>query len=188
MTKKKKARKKKVHKVDKEIKVVWPSPIINHRPQTVDEAWDAMKAAGELPYLYKSANAPTIYHKEKPASTPNKTPMLPSTEDFLQERIDRKKKCNHRRYPDNSLNIKWMEHSNHIILGVCGQCFSQFDTREPQDNDFFLEDIKARRNAGKAGSHAVAKPAEPIQIIEPPKKLSIWARFKNWITRVLCTN
>ena len=40
--------------------------------------------------------------------------------------------CKHKRTNGTS-NIKWMEHSNNIIKGVCGQCYKEFDTRNPAD-------------------------------------------------------
>ena len=47
-------------------------------------------------------------------------------------------------------NIKWQEHSNGIIKGVCGTCFSEFDTRNPKDLAFLRKDGKAMKNMGRA--------------------------------------
>lgn len=64
-----------------------------------------------------------------------------------------KRNCPHIR--DNGTpNIKWHEHSNGITTGVCGTCFSQFDTREAADLDLLRRDLKSIRNMGRAGSHA----------------------------------
>lgn len=52
-------------------------------------------------------------------------------------------------------NIKWHQHSNGIILGVCGSCFSQFDaTHSREDALLFRQDLKSARNMGRAGEHA----------------------------------
>jgi hypothetical protein len=65
-----------------------------------------------------------------------------------------KANCSHLRDIDNTSNIKWMEHSNGIILGVCGNCHSQFDARQPKDYALLRGDAKAARNMGRAGQHA----------------------------------
>src|SRR5208282_1543878 len=65
-----------------------------------------------------------------------------------------KKTCPHVRENGTS-NIKWMEHSNGIILGVCGQCPSQFDaTHNAADRDLLRKDLKSQKNMGRAGTHA----------------------------------
>jgi hypothetical protein len=52
-------------------------------------------------------------------------------------------------------NIKWMQHSDGIILGVCGNCFTQFDaTHNAKDADLLRKDQKSIRNMGRAGEHA----------------------------------
>ena len=48
------------------------------------------------------------------------------------------------------LNIKWQEHSNGIIKGVCGTCFSEFDTRNASDLRLLQRDGKALKNMGRA--------------------------------------
>jgi hypothetical protein len=73
----------------------------------------------------------------------------------LRKRVMTKAQCPHlRTNSDGSfgdkLNIKWMEHSNGIIKGVCGTCFSEFDTRNPKDLDFLRKDGKAFKNMGHA--------------------------------------
>jgi hypothetical protein len=70
-----------------------------------------------------------------------------------RERIARKKICPHVR-ENGTGNIKWMSHSNNIILGVCGSCFSQFDTRNPGDLALLRADLKSQKNMGRAGEHA----------------------------------
>lgn len=74
----------------------------------------------------------------------------------LLQKTETKRQCPHvRTNSDNSfdytrLNIKWMEHSNGIILGVCGTCFSEFDARNPKDLEFLRRDGKAMKNMGRA--------------------------------------
>lgn len=52
-------------------------------------------------------------------------------------------------------NIKWMQHSNGIILGVCGTCQSQFDaTHNRDDARLLMQDPKSLRWMGRAGEHA----------------------------------
>ena len=71
----------------------------------------------------------------------------------LRNRQARKAGCPHIR--DNGTpNIKWMEHSNGITKGVCGGCFSEFDTRNREDLQLLRRDIKSIRNMGRAGNHA----------------------------------
>lgn len=71
----------------------------------------------------------------------------------LRNRQARKQGCPHIR--DNGTpNIKWMEHSNGITKGVCGSCFSEFDTRNQADLLLLRRDIKSIRNMGRAGGHA----------------------------------
>jgi hypothetical protein len=44
-----------------------------------------------------------------------------------------------------------MEHSNGIILGVCGTCFSQFDaTHNAKDRALLQRDGTAKKNMGRA--------------------------------------
>ena len=52
-------------------------------------------------------------------------------------------------------NIKWHQHSNGIILGVCGSCKSEFDaTHNREDAQFLRSDPKSIRNMARAGEHA----------------------------------
>jgi len=77
----------------------------------------------------------------------------------LFQKQETKRQCPHTRVNSDSEgntsfseipNIKWMEHSNGIILGVCGTCFSTFDSRNPKDRAFLAKDGKAIRNMGRA--------------------------------------
>jgi len=71
----------------------------------------------------------------------------------MREKIARKKVCPHIR--DNGTpNIKWHQHSNNITLGVCGTCFSEFDTRNPDDLKLLRQDLKSVKNMARAGDHA----------------------------------
>lgn len=71
----------------------------------------------------------------------------------LRNRRARKAGCPHIR--DNGTpNIKWMEHSGGITKGVCGGCFSEFDTRNPEDLKLLRRDLKSIKNMGRAGQHA----------------------------------
>lgn len=74
----------------------------------------------------------------------------------MRKRNNAKKACQHLN-EGGKLNIKWMEHSNGIILGVCGNtgCFSQFDaTHNREDAQLLMKDPKAIRWMGRAGNHA----------------------------------
>jgi len=74
-------------------------------------------------------------------------------------KVATKKQCPHTRINSDAagnnsfsekLNIKWMEHSNGIIKGVCGTCFSEFDARNPDDRKLLQRDGKAITNMGRA--------------------------------------
>jgi hypothetical protein len=72
-----------------------------------------------------------------------------------EQRVATKQACPHTRTDSEGtfgdvLNIKWQEHSNGIILGVCGTCFSQFDARNPKDLALLRKDGKAQKNMGRA--------------------------------------
>ena len=71
----------------------------------------------------------------------------------LRMRENRKLICGHVR-DNNTPNIKWMEHSNGILKGVCGSCFAEFDARNPEDLKLLRSDMKSIRNMGRAGAHA----------------------------------
>ena len=72
----------------------------------------------------------------------------------MRKRNNAKRNCPHTN-EGGKLNIKWMQHSNGIILGVCGTCQSPFDaTHSREDAQFLRQDQKAIRNMGRAGEHA----------------------------------
>src|SRR5215831_3829382 len=76
----------------------------------------------------------------------------------ILRRKETKKQCHHHRVDDQDnpqpkLNIKWMRHSNGIILGVCGRCMSQFDaTHNPEDAKLLRQDPTALNQMGRARS------------------------------------
>jgi hypothetical protein len=76
----------------------------------------------------------------------------------LLRRRETKKQCHHHRVDDQDqmqpkLNIKWMRHSNNVILGVCGRCLSQFDaTNNPEDAKLLRQDPTALNQMGRARS------------------------------------
>lgn len=72
----------------------------------------------------------------------------------LRNRKNARLYCSHLNEGGHS-NIKWMQHSNGIILGVCGNCRSEFDaTRNREDALLLRANPKAIRNMGRAGEHA----------------------------------
>jgi hypothetical protein len=76
----------------------------------------------------------------------------------LLKRRETKRQCHHHRVDDQEqmqpqMNIKWMRHSNGVILGVCGRCMSQFDaTHNPEDANLLRQDPKALTSMGRARS------------------------------------
>ena len=73
----------------------------------------------------------------------------------ILQRTETKKQCLHRRTNSDGtfgekMNIKWQEHSNGIVLGVCGTCQSPFDARNPEDLKFLRMDGVAIKNMGRA--------------------------------------
>lgn len=72
----------------------------------------------------------------------------------MVKRSNAKRYCPHLNEGGNS-NIKWHQHSNGIILGVCGSCRSEFDaTRNREDAMLLRANPKGIRNMGRAGEHA----------------------------------
>jgi hypothetical protein len=72
----------------------------------------------------------------------------------LRNRKNARLYCSHLNEGGNS-NIKWMQHSNGIILGVCGNCRSEFDASRSREDALLLRaNPKAIRNMGRAGDHA----------------------------------
>lgn len=79
----------------------------------------------------------------------------------ILQRTETKKQCLHRRTNNDGtfgdkMNIKWQEHSNGIILGVCGTCNSPFDARNPDDLKFLRMDGVAIKNMGRARENSRA--------------------------------
>jgi hypothetical protein len=68
-------------------------------------------------------------------------------------RIATKSGCPHIR-DNGTSNIKWMQHSNNIVKGVCGSCFSEFDSRNQADMSKLRQDPKSIKSMGRAGNHA----------------------------------
>lgn len=119
-----------------------------------------IKTQGELAKS-QQAVADAILESRKPYIDPKvlaqKQQELEDRRKMIQadqrERIARKRICPHLR-ENETMNIKWQEHSNNIIKGVCGTCFSEFDTRNPADLAILRRDLKSQKNMGRAGQHA----------------------------------
>ena len=71
-----------------------------------------------------------------------------------RQKVATKRICPHKR-ENGTYNIKWHEFSNHITMGVCGTCRSEFDTRNPDDLRLLRDDLKSIKNMGRSGAHAV---------------------------------
>lgn len=72
----------------------------------------------------------------------------------MRQRAYAKRACPHLN-DGGKPNIKWMQHSNGIILGVCGTCQSQFDaTHNRDDAKLLMQDPNSLRWMGRAGDHA----------------------------------
>lgn len=72
----------------------------------------------------------------------------------FKNRTYAKKACPHVN-EGGKMNIKWMQHSNGIILGVCGSCKSEFNATQNREDALLLrQDPKSIRNMGRAGEHA----------------------------------
>lgn len=71
----------------------------------------------------------------------------------LRRRQLTKQQCPHIR-DNGTSNISWMEHSNNIVKGCCGNCFSEFDTRNVEDLKLLRTNPKAIKAMGRAGQHA----------------------------------
>jgi hypothetical protein len=79
----------------------------------------------------------------------------------ILQRTETKKQCLHRRTNSDGtfgekMNIKWQEHSNGIVLGVCGTCQSPFDARNPEDLKWLRADGVAIKNMGRARENSRA--------------------------------
>src|SRR5271155_1016135 len=106
------------------------------KPQNVADAWDAMKEAGELPYY--------LQHRVNPYRA---APAKSGTEVTRPDIIVTK----HPHIHDNGDSaIQWMEHSNHIVTGVCAHCPATFDTRIPEHLSLLRANPRAIRMMGRA--------------------------------------
>jgi hypothetical protein len=70
-----------------------------------------------------------------------------------RQKVATKRICPHKR-ENGTYNIKWHEFSNHITMGVCGTCRSEFDTRNPDDLKLLRDDLKSIKNMARSGPHA----------------------------------
>jgi hypothetical protein len=74
----------------------------------------------------------------------------------LKQREVTKTSCRHLRvdeegnFIEGKPNIKWHQHSNNIVTGVCGTCFSTFDTRNPADLSLLRKDAAGIRSMAKS--------------------------------------
>jgi hypothetical protein len=86
------------------------------------------------------------------------------------------KHLRHRRTENGLSNIKWMEHSNRIVKGVCGTCFAEFDTRKPEDLLLWQQDPRAAKNMGRAIDPNPPKLLRWFQydLQPPPKRLRLF--------------
>ena len=74
-------------------------------------------------------------------------------ENEMNLRANAKKYCSHK-HESGMSNIKWQQHSNSIIMGVCGTCRSEFDCRKPEERALLLADQNGLRKMGRAGDHS----------------------------------
>ena len=77
--------------------------------------------------------------------------MIVDTE--FNNRANAKKNCPHK-HESGMSNIKWQQHSNGIIMGVCGTCRSEFDARKPEERALLIADQNGLRKMGRAGDHS----------------------------------
>jgi len=182
----------------KELDDAFPSP----KPQTVADAWDAMKEANELPANYQGMTENPF--RKAPVTEPETTEISldgvviegkkEAQEKVFYTRILNKESCPHKRN-NGSSHISWMGHSNKIIKGVCGSCFSPFDTRDAKDLLLFLSDPRAARTMGIAGTYndrpdaalwAVdpvsikGMPTYPLTLTWKQRIVNAWNRFTRW--------
>lgn len=104
---------------------------------------DALKES-RIPYI-----DPSVVAARKQAQEDRKELV----DKVVRERKAAKIQCPHLNEGGKS-NIKWHEHSNGLVLGVCGFCRSEFDTRNPKDALLLRSDPKSIRNMARAGFHA----------------------------------
>lgn len=141
---------------DKFVKVTADAPLTSEQlmKMLVASQNAAAEANAKLAEALLESRKPYIDPKVLQAREQANKDRQEQIEAEMRRRAFNKKHCTHRRESNNSLNIKWMEHSGGIVLGVCGRCFSQFDARVPEDGKFLWEDLKAQANMGRAGQHA----------------------------------
>jgi len=137
---------------------------------TVDNLFKALIQLQEEAAKDRKALAEAIIEGRKPYVDPQ---VLKAKQDELEEkrrqvrlelikRQETKRQCPHLRtrsdgsFESGKLNIKWMEHSNGIILGVCGTCYSQFDARNPADLRWLQADGMAYNQMGRARDRSTA--------------------------------
>ena len=141
------------------------------KPQNVADAWDAMKAAGELP-RYQQWRTVNPYRDSRPRPAVIVGVSIPEFDGGLQDpnrRLAPAKpetpvtwpdiisvpQCPHRYGIHGDSCIKWMEHSGGVITGVCAHCPATFDTRNPEHLQLLKDNPKAMRNMGRGGQYAL---------------------------------
>ena len=121
---------------------------------------NAQNAETILAGITKLAEA--MLESRKPYKSPSQMAAEEQGRQDLRDQINKnrkqkewlKKNCPHRRPYDNTLNISWHQHSNGIIMGVCGECMSQFDARKAEDLALLRQDPQAHSRMARAGEHA----------------------------------
>lgn len=155
----------------KEVAVQAPSTdklleiIAVNQQQTAEFQRELVKTQADLAKAQKELGE-AILEARKPYVDPK---VLEAKQDQLKQRQreikleqlrrrETKRQCHHHRVDDQDmmqpkLNIKWMRHSNGVVLGVCGRCMSQFDaTHNPDDAKLLREDPTALNRMGRARS------------------------------------
>ena len=117
-------------------------------PYLIPEGYNLVRRLGT--WLVVSQSEKVLLKKQKQIFLREKKKQVAIT---TLQRTETKRQCSHRRTNSDGtfgekLNIKWMEHSGGIVLGVCGTCFSQFDFRDPEDLKWFLKDLRAQESMG----------------------------------------
>ena len=129
----------------------------------------------------------------KPKRRKTKPPSIVGMTACIRQSI--KQQCRHERTNDDgtysgTLNIKWHEHSNHIIMGICGTCLQLFDCSNPQDLQWFLKDPRAQKNMGKARASQADISEHPLFCFSqqsPPMvviQLTAWEKFTRWVKTI----
>jgi hypothetical protein len=120
--------------------------LLDTQRQLVEALNKQSKAIAEsrVPYV-----DPSVLEQQK-ADTEERRRMV---EMEARRKAATKRVCPHQRENGTS-NIKWHEHSNGITKGVCGTCFSEFDTSNVNDLKLLRQDLKSIKQMGRAGAHA----------------------------------